>query len=375
MDRKPQTDIEIIDECDEFLDSFSEYEKINLNRLNFSLLGLFSKNEKTMDMINQIGILSSELMKNPKVQANIKTGDIIPLKDTPLIELLRLFLDHDLMDSVECDENNYCYHCDEVARIFKNFKENAYVSFSKEDKDIIAKIVTINLEQRFMELMNKNKVFVMMSGTLHSEKILKEVFGISNFVIIEAEAKHLGNITPLKTGREANCSYANFNSGRVTRKQYLLALNECALKAKMPILIHVTSFNDLPTLQEKEELGLSIMNQERLKRLQENADDLVNKFKRKELSALYTTRCNRGIDFPGDMCNSIILTRYPYPNVNSIFWKILKKNKPEYYNELYLDKSRREVLQRIYRGLRSPTDHIFLLSPDSRVFENIKEFE
>ena len=144
---------------------------------------------------------------------------------------------------------------------------------------------------------------------------------------------------------------------------------------KMPILIHVTSFNDLPTLKEKEELGLNIMNQERLKKLQENADDLVNKFKRKEMSVLYTTRCNRGIDFPGDMCNSIILTRYPYPNVNSIFWKILKKNKPEYYNELYLDKSRREVLQRIYRGLRSPTDHIFLLSPDSRVFENIKEFE
>jgi len=34
----------------------------------------------------------------------------------------------------------------------------------------------------------------------------------------------------------------------------------------------------------------------------------------------------------------------------------------------YMDKARREFLQRIYRGLRSQEDHIFLLSPDIRVF-------
>jgi len=68
------------------------------------------------------------------------------------------------------------------------------------------------------------------------------------------------------------------------------------------------------------------------------------------------------------MCRSIVLTKYPFPNVKSLFWRILKKNNPEHYNEFYMDKAMREFLQKIYRGLRFKNDHIFLLSPDSRVF-------
>ena len=371
MDRKPKTDIEIIDECDEFLDNFSEYEKVNLNRLNFSLISLSAEKEQIRDAISEIEMISSELIKNLKVHENIKNGDIVLLKKTPLIELMRLFLDNDLMNCIECDENSYCYHCDKVSRIFKEFKEDAYVSFAKEDKDIVARIVTVNLEKRFQELTDKNKIFILMSGTLHSEKVLKEVFGIQKFKIIEAESKPLGTITKLKTGREINCRYDNFRSGRITRKQYLIALDECILRAKKPILVHVTAFNDLPKEEEVKSLNLQLISQEKLRRLQENSDSLVRQFKNKEFEILYTTRCNRGIDFPGDICNSIIITRYPYPDVNSIFWKILKRNKPEYYNDFYLDKSKRDFMQRIYRGLRSHSDHIFLRSPDTRVFDNL----
>jgi Rad3-related DNA helicase len=372
MNRKPQTDIDVIDECDEFLDNFSEYENINLNRLTFSLIGLYAEKESLQRIITEIGVLASEMMRNPKVQENIANGEIILLKQTPLMELMKLFLENDLMSSVECDENNYCYHCDKVARLFQNFKEDAYVSFAREGKDVVARIVTINLEKRFQELINKNKIFVLMSGTLHSDRVLKEVFGIKDFKVIEAESKPLGTITMLKTGKEINCSYDNFKTGRVNRMQYLLALNECILRSKKPTLVHVTSFNDLPTKDEKEMLSLDLISQEKLRNLQENSDSLVRQFKNKELEILYTTRCNRGIDFPGEMCNSIVLTRYPYPNVSSIFWKLLKRNKPEHYNSFYLDKARRDFMQKIYRGLRSHTDHVYLLSPDIRVFENLK---
>jgi len=46
MNRKPATEIEIIDECDEFLDSFSNNKKINITRLNFALAGLYSEDDK-----------------------------------------------------------------------------------------------------------------------------------------------------------------------------------------------------------------------------------------------------------------------------------------------------------------------------------------
>jgi Rad3-related DNA helicase len=373
MNRKPETDVEVIDECDEFLDNFANQEKINLTRLNFALSGLYPDNEKIQEIIDSIRIEIVKIMKSGEIFQLAGKKEIIEIKKTPVIEILRGFADNNLLDHVECDEENYAFHCDEVAKMFIEFLDETYVLFEKDGKDIIINLVTTNLEKRFKEILEKNKKFVLMSGTIHSEKVLKEIFGMKNFKIIEAETEMPGKITPLKTGKEINCRYDNFVSGRVSRKQFLESLNECIKKAPKPLLIHVTSFYDLPNEEEKEKYGLEIITREKLIELQKknkHGED-IKKFKNKEVSVLYTTKCNRGIDFPGEVCNSIILTRYPYPDVNSIFWKVLKKNHPKEYNDFYLDKAKRDFYQKIYRGLRFRGDHIFLLSPDSRVFENM----
>ena len=83
---------------------------------------------------------------------------------------------------------------------------------------------------------------------------------------------------------------------------------------------------------------------------------------------MYSTKCNRGVDFPGDICNSIIFTKYPNPNISSLFWRVLKKSNSRHFWTLFGDKAKREFMQRIYRGLRSEEDHINLLSPDLRIF-------
>lgn len=364
MNRKPRTEIEIIDEADEFLDSFSNYKIVNLNRLYIALGGLFSDNKNSLQTIQEISEITSGLLKsNPN-------DEIVPVKETKVFDLLKKFLDSSILDDVECDEENYCFHVDETARTFSDFFDEAYVTFEKEDRDLVVKIITTDLEKRYKEFEEKNKVMVMMSGTIHSEKVLQDVFGLKNFKIIEAETKTPGSISFLRTGLEIDCKYSNFQSGKVTREQYLKALNKCAIQAPRPTLVHVNSFFDLPSEIEAENLQIKIMTQEKLREQQEkeNVGESVKKFKDGKIEILYTTKCNRGADFPGETCNSIILTKYPYPDVNSLFWKILKKTNPEYYNEFYVDKSRREFLQRIYRGLRFQNDHIFLLSPDLRVF-------
>jgi hypothetical protein len=370
MDRKPATDIEIVDECDEFLDNFANFEKINLTRLKSALIGLSAVNQKTEDIINRLSARTSMIINSQKTSQYLEKNEILPLKDTEISDIFDYFLDHDLMSSVECDDENYCYHCDEVARTFEDFVEDAYVCFGKEDRDITAKILTVSLEKKLSKLIEKNKVFVMMSGTVHDEKVLKELYGIRKFKIIEAETKMPGKITKSYTGKEMNCRYANFKSGQITRPRYLEALGKCIESAKKPVLVHVNSFSDLPSAEEADKYCLNIMTQEKLKALQKEKD-LIKRFKRGEIEILYSTRCNRGVDFPGEMCNSIVLTKYPYPDVNSLFWRILKKDKPEHYNEFYIDKARREFMQRIYRGLRSEKDHIFLYSPDIRVFQGI----
>lgn len=368
MNRKPLTDVEIIDECDEFLDSFANTKKINLNKLYMALGYLYSDKERVFNLINKLIELVAEIIKDKKVNECLMNGEIIQVKETKIFELLRNFLDSNFMDEVECDEENYCYHCDETARTFEGFFDETYISFDREEKDIIVKLVTTNLEKRFQELLNKSKAIVMMSGTIHSEQVLKDVFGLKDFRIIEAETKMPGTITKVRTGLEFNCNYSMMQLPP-TRKRFLKAFEKCVEGAKKPLLINVTAFKDLPTKMEAEENNLRITSKEELteKQKKDKTGHAIKDFKDGKMDVLYSTKCNRGVDFPGETCNSIILTRYPYPNVKSIFWKILKKTKPEYYDEFYRDKSRREFLQRIYRGLRSQDDHIFLLSPDIRV--------
>ncbi len=370
MNRKPATDLEIIDECDEFLDSLSNQEKINLNRLSFSLGTLYPEDAETNERIKETIEILNKILKDKSLEEHTKKQDIVPLKETKVYDLLKKFLDSEFMNFVECDEENYSYHADKVARTFFGFFNETYVSFYKDERDLFVRLVTTNLEKRFKELLDKNKVLILMSGTIHSEKILKEIFGIANFKIVEAETEMPGKISEFKTGYERDCKYSNFQNGRINRGQYLFALSKCVAQAKKPLLVHVIAFRDLPTNYERRKYNLDMMSQEELMEKQKSAEKEIEKFKKEEIDTLYTTKCSRGVDFPGKMCNSILLTRYPFPNVGSLFWKVLKLTNPQHYNSFYMDKSRREFLQKIYRGLRSKNDHIYLLSPDSRVFTN-----
>ena len=46
-----------------------------------------------------------------------------------------------------------------------------------------------------------------MSGTIHSENILKNIFKIKDFKIIDAETNSLGSIEIIMTGQEFDCKY------------------------------------------------------------------------------------------------------------------------------------------------------------------------
>ena len=242
----------------------------------------------------------------------------------------------------------------------------------------MASLVSTNLSKKFQEIVRKNKAIVLMSGTLHSSVVLKEIFGIKDFAIVEAETLSQGTIEIIRTGKEFDCRYDNFKSGRVSKEQYLQALSACMEKCKKPVLIHVNSFEDLPSEQEKMQLGITnLLSKERLRQIQmeDKTGKLISNFKAKHSQELFTTKCSRGVDFPGDTCNSIIFTKYPNPNVQGTFWKILEKTHPKYYWDFYRDKARREFLQRIYRALRSKDDHVYILSPDSRVLDAVRELQ
>lgn len=370
MNRKPKTDVDIIDEADEFLDAFSNSRRINLTRLYNSLSNVFPEGEDHRFVINKIGEIILGLIKNTGLGSNV-----YEIKDTKMHALFRYILDNPkLLDYV--DEEHYLNSVYETVYMFEDFLDETFVSYSKEDRGTYAEIVTTNLEKKFNELLDKVESLVLMSGTLHSENILKNVFGISDYVVVDAEVLNQGTIEPKSIGIEVDCKYENFSKGIVNREKYLKILDEVVAKAPRPSLVHVNAFEDLPTESEKMIYGLhNVMSREKIRQLQEDDKVMIKKFKDKQVPVLFTTRCSRGVDFPKEQCNSIIFTKYPNPNVRGIFWKILGKTHSNYYWEVYKDKAKREFLQKIYRGVRSKDDHVYVLSPDLRVLETLEELK
>jgi len=270
---------------------------------------------------------------------------------------------------------NYSFDVEETAKMFEDFLDDSYVTFTKLDSGLIANIVTTNLAKRFKQMIDKNKIIILMSGTLHSENVLKNIFGLDKFVVINAETEQQGKIDVQRTGFEIDCKYENFAKGKFTREQYLKALERCAQISEKPTLIHVNSFFDLPSYHEIEKFGLQYLpcrTELKETQIKDKTGYLIDEFKQGKKQCLFTTRCARGIDFPGEQCKSIIFTKFPYPNFKDPFWEIFKKTHSQYYWEFYKDKAKRELHQKIYRGLRFKGDHIFLLSPDERVLREFK---
>ena len=377
LGRKPKTDVEIIDEADDFLDSLFQQEEINLNRLEASLKQVFPDSRETQEVLSKIIELVGLEIKNKRL-LGIDEDKVFHISETKLRDIFKLILNQDLEAEILLDEMNYANSVLESARNFKGIDE-IYLTFRRdEDGNFYAKLASTNLSAKITELLNKSKALVFMSGTLHSKDVLKAMFKINDYKIVEAETGAFGSLEIVRTGKEFNCSYASLSSITDARRKYLESLSLCVNKAEKPLLIHVNAFADLPNEQEKDKYGLfNLMSSEKLREMQRDDREgkVIGLFKQKAFDKLFTTKCSRGVDFPGDTCNSIVFTKYPNPNVSDTFWKILKKTQSENYWAFYRDKARREFIQRIYRALRSPEDHVQILSPDTRVLDAVRELQ
>ncbi len=86
MNRKPKTEAEIIDECDEFLDSFSNQRMINIDRLQNSLNQIFLEDEEAEGVIRKIAYAIAQIKDNQEIQHAVFSKQIIPLKKTEVYD-------------------------------------------------------------------------------------------------------------------------------------------------------------------------------------------------------------------------------------------------------------------------------------------------
>ncbi len=372
--RKPETEIDVIDEADAFLDNFSKEESINLTRLGVSLQNVFPEHEEAQNTLHKLKELLILEQKN-KTASGVDERQIFSLRDTFTGKALKVLLNSSALQAeISLDEAHYYVgKFLEAALIFDDLYDDTYVTYSRKDDELYINLVTTNIAKRFAELCARTKTLVLMSGTVHSEEVLKNVFGVKNFAVVEAETSLPGKMEVCEGGYEINCDYSKLKN---KRREYLLALSECLGKIKKPALVHVNSYEDLPNEKELNEFLINnVISREQLKELQakDKTGEEVARFKAKESDILFSTKCSRGVDFPGDTCNSVVFTKYPNPSLQNTFWKVLKQTHPQYFWSVYRDKAWREFLQRIYRALRSKEDHVYVFSPDSRVLEKAKK--
>lgn len=369
--RKPKTELDIIDECDDFLDSFAQEKKINLQRLISSLQNIIPEDQKDKNAIKEIILLANRVIA-------VHEKEIAKLPGTLMFDLFKKILDNPYL--AEGEDNSYYNSVFEAVKSFEGLENETYVAFEKDEENqqqlfgknfgesVYVNLVSINVSRRLKELIQMNNVFVFMSGTLHSPEVLRDIFGLEKFKIIEAETQSPGKITKYRTGSEINCKYDAMKNMPDGRERYLKALSTCLKNAKSPTLVHVSTFADLPNDFERKKYDVSnLITREELMKTQEAKH--ISAFKNKQTDLLFTTKCSRGVDFPGDQCNSIIVTKYPYPNIQGLFWQILKKEKPGQFMQFYLDKANRDLVQKVARGVRFKGDHVLLLSPDSRILD------
>lgn len=374
--RKPQTEVDIIDEADEFLDKLSNSVELNLTRLGNAIRTLSPESYDATEALKLILKYLDAEETNKRV-VGINEDKVFHINETKIGEILtKLAKNPEIEAEIEVDEMNYANSVLEAARQFEDSLKDTYLTYRKEDDFLYVRLVTTDLSKKFQEIINGNKAVVMMSGTLHSEEVLKHIFGISDFAKVEAETLSPGMVEIMRTGKEFDCKYSNFANKQYTRENYLEALNEVVKRAEKPSLIHVNAFSDLPSSFDEGNFHLLMLADQLrdLQRSDKNGQQIVD-FKKGKFGTLFTTKCSRGVDFPGDTCKSVIFTKYPNPNVKDTFWKILMKTHPNFYWEFYRDKARREFLQRIYRAVRSKEDHVYVMSPDLRVLNAVRELQ
>ena len=378
MGRKPKTDVDIIDEADDFLDGLFDQDELNLTRLASSLKMIPPNSLQTKEAIDEALELITLEEKNKKA-LGIDENQIFHISETKIESILKAISKNtDLESLILLDEINYSNKALEIANNFKSLYSEVYVTYRKDEENLYVKLVSTNLSSKVRDLLDKSKALVFMSGTLHSQNIVKKIFKITDYSEVKAETLNLGNIEINMTRKEMDCRYASMKSDASSREKYLDALSTCLQKATNPTLIHVQSFFDLPNESEKQKYDLhNLMTSEKLKEIQndDKTGRSISMFKSGLSKEFFSTRASRGVDFPGDMCRSIVFTKYPNPNVSDTFWKILQKTHPDEYWEFYKDKAYREFLQRIYRAVRSKDDHVFILSPDIRVIEEVRKLQ
>lgn len=323
--RKPAVPVEIIDEGDIFLDSLSY--KTTIGERFFTKL----KNKHEVTDERFIYILKSF---GKCIQNNRGYEGLINESITEFLEVIQ----DELRDVVGTSQNLV-----NKIKLFLDYPNMAFAQV-KDDK------LTIFLSRPdvvFSELKSRSGKIVLMSATIQSPGIFSSVFKLNNIPTIQAEPKFPGTLKLMFTKDSIEVVHRNWVKTEFRRKYYQV-LEKIIEKATRPTLVQVHALKYMP--REVKEL------------LNKGFIDGVS----------WSTVTDRGIDLPDKKCRSIIITKFPFPDLSDVVFKVLRETLGDHIYWKYVrDIANRELIQQCGRAIRHNNDWCEIWSPDSKVLSNI----
>ncbi|PTD93698.1 hypothetical protein C9439_06520 [archaeon SCG-AAA382B04] len=342
-ERKPMVDLEIIDEADLFLDNLNMKTRIlerTLDRTINSIPSPLSDKEK-----NSIEIINSSfndfLDKNEVSEFNREVNEFLSSLDYLLGRIKEDWAEKKQL---------------KIEKVLKFSDDASFIGLDEENKKIS---FFIPKPQKVLEefISNSGEKILFMSATPHSKKVLRNVFGLDDFGYVKGETKIPGELRVKTPNNPIRLTSNRFRKQEV-REKYHKALEECIKKSEKPALIHIHAYRYLPGEVRKE--------------AKNSQKRHIEKFKKGEKEILFSTKLKRGMDLKGEKCRSVIIQKYPYPNLGDPYLQALKKRLGNDFWDYYEDMARRDLIQQIGRVVRSEDDWAEIWSPDRKVYEKMK---
>ena len=324
--RKPLTSVEIIDEGDMFLD--------NLSYRNTITTHLFQtlRREETID---------TELIKE------MESNFLSCLKENReyeglLNESVQKYLES-FVSGFE-DEEGMIGNILTKVKLILQYSNMAYIKIDNTE-------LTMFLSRRdlvFNEIKSRSGKILLMSATMQPPTILTQVFKLDNIPQIEAEPHFPGTLNIMNTSESISVTYQNWAKPEVQEKYFNL-IDKIISVATRPTLVQVHANKYVPP----------------------NKKEILNRGFINEVS--WSTVTDRGVDYADDQCRSIIITKFPLPNISDIVFQVLQKTLGDNIFWTYIrDIANRDLIQQCGRAVRHKNDWCEIWSPDEQVLLYIR---
>jgi len=335
LKRKPVKPVEIIDEGDMFLDSLSLKKSINykmLDSIENKLIEDATTEKEQLEMFTGIKNMFIDITKT-NYEGNIGKDEKVFLSN--FVKFLTNIGDK--------NTGKYSDILEFINECYVSVKDRQIEYFIPEPKIVVKKLLNLSADK-----------MLLMSATFQSEKILEEIFGFDNFCFIEGEPKFPGIVYPKKLGTENRVTYKTWKHEEFKRQYWRNLVNAIKQSAK-PCMIPVHAFKYLPEGIREKLKGQGTL-------------------RTKNGDITFSTVMKRGVDLKDDECRSIVMLKFPFPDINDATLKAMKlKLGDNAFWMYYRDIAKREFIQTIGRGVRHKDDWCEIWSPDKTVFGFLEE--